>query len=323
MKLVTDISRQLAAKLNSFENRVGIERLCHHVDSEFSLDTITQAIENYRIIIRNNQWYFPATPEDSLIRFLSNWSSVHNQYLDLAIHIFDLLILNKTPAPQPNTILFDKVITSETMRGWVGKRSLSGLDALLERRISRIEQLFNGCPENVIDLVIDHLGVSGKQEMCSAEMEVICLFENYHKTVGCPLEISCIDEADKLSNGSVRQLLRGFTKYSIADFNKKYSSLRHGLGKPKNHPTLDRVQIFNEASSLLKGVAQQEEFQNILSELRVLNAINLNTEVKYSFKGWAGLMHGYVFSTVENTTNINTDVYSMRSLLTKQTAKTS
>lgn len=48
----------------------------------------------------------------------------------------------------------------------------------------------------------------------------------------------------------------------------------------------------------------------ILEEIRVLNYLNLSLEVKYSFKGFAGLMHMLVFYACKLKTGTE-NVYEM------------
>ena len=72
---------------------------------------------------------------------------------------------------------------------------------------------------------------------------------------------------------------------------------------------------------VLLGDDLQDTVRKLLNDVRILNFINLNLEVKHSFKGWAGLMHQLVFSACADATEIPTDVYAMRQRLIEKGVK--
>lgn len=53
----------------------------------------------------------------------------------------------------------------------------------------------------------------------------------------------------------------------------------------------------------------------LLNEIRCLNHLNLNTEVKYSFKGWAGSIHYSVFKSCVDFVDGEINVYSIKNKL--------
>ena len=57
----------------------------------------------------------------------------------------------------------------------------------------------------------------------------------------------------------------------------------------------------------LNGKMAGNFLQNV-SEIADLNYLNANVEVKYSFKGWAGLFHHFIFSQGKKQSN-ESDIY--------------
>ncbi|HEX6258912.1 MAG TPA: hypothetical protein VFZ48_05530 [Candidatus Saccharimonadales bacterium] len=201
------------------------------------------------------------------------------------------------------------------MRGWVGKRSPSGLDALLEARVERLENWLAPLGEDVVEDVLSYGGVYvGSPSRITAEHEIVELFNAYHHKVGQALTIDMLDALDD----AAQLLLRGYCRYSLATFNAKYRTLCGGAPRsPRVGMSADQASSL--VSSRLRGLTAEDRtlVRTLLNEVKVLNHLNLNLEVKYSFKGWAGLMHVLVFAACSEATGIKTDVYAMRNALIK------
>ena len=110
-------------------------------------------------------------------------------------------------------------------------------------------------------------------------------------------------------------LLREFCRCSISEFNKKLSLLQSN-----DLPTVSvDIYALERLASFLEEIPEDDRNRatTLFEEVRVLNYLNLNLEVKYSFKGWVGLMHVVVFTACSNATNIPINVYVMHAKLKK------
>lgn len=327
MRLLHDLADRCDAWRVGFEKRHSLPIITSIVDLTFPNDKIDQAIDNYRSVIRKNPWYFPILADVDVVSFVHRWGEVHSEYFKLAEEIFARVLSNSENLADPT--LLEKTIRSETMRGWVGRRSPSGLDAILEQKVNVLEKiLLVHLDQDATEEILSFGGLyTSDPRLTSAEREVLRLFANYHKEVGCDLEFGAINEADRNSDGSVTKLLRGFCRYSIADFNRKYQALLRGsrASLERTHDVDERVEHGGEESlhalNTLVGDNVKGQVRTLLNEIRILNFINLNLEVKHSFKGWAGLMHQLVFTVCGEETGVEVDVYSMKHELTKTRSK--
>lgn len=267
------------------------------------------AISRYQDVIRQNSWFFPDFRDVDISDFLERWGRVHEAYFALADDIFALLAKGSSLRSLASSALLTRVIRSETMRGWVGKRSPSGLDALLAAHTDELERLLEPIGEDAADEVFALGGVYvGDPARVTAEHEIVELFARYHREVGQELTTEMLKEP----HDAALALLRGFCRYSIAEFNTKYRVLRDMPQRSSRHDMTAQ-----QAAALVKrhlvGLqpSRRADARQLLREVQVLNYLNLNLEVKYSFKGWAGLMHILVIAACSEATNIKTDVYAM------------
>ena len=271
------------------------------------------AIKRYQDVIRGNMWYFPTLQDVDIPTFLMRWGKVHETYSELAEDIFSLIAKGQPLSSLATSSLLTRVIQSETMRGWVGKRSPSGLDAMLDARVTQLENLLAPLGDDAVDDILSYGGVYiGGPTRITAEHEIVEQFSAYHREVGQELTVDMLNEP----NEAAQQLLRGFCRYSLEGFNAKYRTLCGGS------PRSSRTSVTTEQAHTLvtQQIAslendQRDHVQTLLGEVKVLNYLNLNLEVKYSFKGWAGLMHVLVFTACSEATGISTDVYAMRNAL--------
>lgn len=206
------------------------------------------------------------------------------------------------------------MIRSETMRGWVGKRSPSGLDALLNNRAESLEELLQDhFDSEELDELLSAGGVCSDGTFASSETEMQRLFGQYRREYR---DTSLIPEAlEQFSNTGVPVIiLREFCRYSIEEFNKKLSAFSRTLDVGTKE---DSSQEW--VASKLEKLAGDTFISatKLFKEIQVLNYLNLNLEVKYSFKGWAGLMHVVVFTACSNKTNTPFNVYEMHTKLKK------
>lgn len=276
---------------------------------------LENTIKHYQGIIRGNSWYFPILQDVSVTDFLNRWGAVHASYLKVAEKVFGHLSENCSLDSLVDANLLEDVIRSETMRGWVGKRSPSGLDALLNSRVEQLEELLqNHFDIDTVDELLSVGGIFEDASFASAETEMVRLFQQYKHQHGVTLLTPEI--LATFANKDVPvTLLREFCRCSISEFNKKLSLLQSNnlLAASGEIHTLERlVYSLEEIPEVDRNRATM-----LFEEVRVLNYLNLNLEVKYSFKGWAGLMHEVVFAACGNATNIPNDVYAMHTKLKK------
>lgn len=298
---------------------------CVALEKQYSMASITKiteslpvrcienAIKSYQGIIRGNLWYFPMLRDASVTDFLCRWNAVHASYFKMAEKIFGRLSesLSLSSLADPN--LLEDVIRSETMRGWVGKRSLSGLDALLYSRVEQLEKLLkNHFDMETVDKLLSIGGVFRDPCLASAETEMVRLFQQYKKEYG-DIRLTPDLLSQFTSEDVPVTLLREFCRCSISEFNKKLSLLksRNLPETSKNDHDVDQLESY--ISKIPKD--DHDHAMILFEEIRTLNYLNLNLEVKYSFKGWVGLMHIVVFIACSNATNVPINVYAMHTKL--------
>lgn len=309
-QLLRTLAFQGNERLVSFEKRNSLRNIVSTL-GKLPHEYVCNAISIYQKIIRKNKWYFPDLYDVNLEEFLVRWGNVHKEYFELAEEIFIILSNSNKLEDLVNSSLLDRVIQSETMRGWVGKRSSVGLDALLNNRILQLNELLISLDDDVVDKILTYGGMYiNNPDYITAEHEIYNLFETYHIEVGKELTL------DMLTNPTAALLLREYCRYSLVDFNEKYHNI-------STHIDMNRKKFisFDSTSSLFEKYLvsltedKQHQVLEILDEIRILNHLNLNLEVKYSFKGWAGLMHVLVFIACSNYVSIDENIYTIRNLL--------
>ena len=317
IQLLQTLATQGIDRMTCFECRYSLPTIVSTI-SGLPTNYVSNAISYYQGIIRNNMWYFPLLHDVDLATFLIRWGDVHKIYFELANEIFNI-IKTESLISLVNSSLLTRVIQSETMRGWVGKRSPSGLDALLGTRISQLDNLLAALNEDDVDDIHSYGGIYiDNPKRITAEREIIKLFSAYHNEVGQEFTISMLDKP----NEAAKFILRDYCRYSFNEFNEKYRALRTCLNE-----NTQSIMSENEALDIVKQRMScltsdtQKKCLKLLYEIRILNHLNLNLEVKYSFKGWAGLMHILVVILCKDATGIDYDVYDMRNALIKKEGK--
>lgn len=316
MEIVFSILNQLDDKRSKFEDKYGIDNICFNITDIFSENF--EHIPKYREYIRCNEWYFPVIEEDDLLIFTKRFLEIHEYYNRLAEEIYSFLVVdNSRDGLLAN--FFEKVIKSETMRGWVGKRSPSGLDNMIEKRCVHIEDILGSFLDSeLIDDFFKSFGVSKSIE--TAEEELIYLLSIFESSYDKLLSIHNFNEAISKSNGAVTKIMRFFSKYSLNDFNKKYLEFKK---KKREKIIFDKKTVseeynlsFEEVVSQIKCMEKEKKLRKLVKEVQILNALNLNIEAKFSFKGWAGLMHNLVIEEARKKVNTNsTDIYMIKNHL--------
>ncbi|HPU13435.1 MAG TPA: hypothetical protein PLQ19_06555 [Aeromicrobium sp.] len=293
-----------------FEDRVGIDNILAVMEAEVPTPAVEASIDIYRNVIRQNAWNFPKIEGvlGNVSLFFSIWLDVHEQYYDLATDIFDMIVTYGIES-LVNPTLYAEVIRSETARGWVGKRSVIGPDQQIEKRASRVEELLGGLmPLEDVDQILNVGGaLPCTAVLRSAEEDMTGLLSVYAN----------LDD-DGTEDLSVRnRLLRDYSKYSVKDLDQKVAAYRQSFasaGAPESR-------IAPDLDALLGGLPLplRAETTELLGEIQSLNVLNLNLEPRFSFKSWAGLMHGLVFSAVRELPGTSTDVYrNLNTLKEKQ-----
>lgn len=317
IRMLRELSVKFDERLMSFENQYTPETVVR-VINELPVGYTSNAISRYQNIIRKNTWYFPILRDVTLESFLTRWADVHLHYFDMAERIFSILAKSKSLNYLASSSLLKDVIQSETTRGWVGKRSPSGLDKLLENRIAMVSELLSSFGDDTVDEILSLGGLySNASEFTTAEHDIINQFKQYSKDAG--KEMTATDSC--VHNDVALSIIRNYCRYSKFDFNEKYRALCANddvsLRDPSSAIAVDHEAILGQHLSTLT-VVNRRLVLRILDEIKALNYLNLNLEVKYSFKGWAGLMHVLVFVACSELTGINDDVYDMLNNLCKK-----
>lgn len=275
---LSKIDYELDNLMAQFESEYLIEKIVDVV-KRIPVELREESINQYQSIIRKNKWYYPILCDVAdLHQFLERWSEVHKEYFSFARQVFEEFSKNNCSLDCLTTKeILDEAIRSETMRGWVGKRSPSGLDALLRQREEKFASHNINLSMDEIDNILDYQGLYIDSEHLSAEHELIQLMASE-------------DYQEKRS-----KVLRNFCQYNLDNLLEKEKFLKEC-----------RSIVFEDNFEEKQPIQGAE----ILEEIRALNYLNLSLEVKYSFKGFAGLMHMLVFYACKLKTGTD-NVYEM------------
>lgn len=314
--MVFDTMHHFDSQRVEFERQRGLSELVTTMESPTLKFFIPSFVDVYRRTIRENDWFFSDLRDRRISTLFSAWKHAHHTYFQHAARIYEVLQQDGVDGlMRPD--LYAATIRSETLRGSVGRRSRTGPDAAIERLTWQVEEILSkaGLGASEIDEVLIEGGTfRGTPQLLSAEEELRSLFRIY--IAGGHSELAPVDiqETDKESDGLASRLLRDYCKYSVSDFNRKLIDLRtsedlaltrlvaHQPSRP--HPS-------QQVSSPFRTVdgAQPTTLAKALQQLRAVNFLNLNLEVRYSFKGWAGVMHALVFSCLANEPWATANVY--------------
>ena len=100
-------------------------------------------------------------------------------------------------------------------------------------------------------------------------------------------------------------LLRECCKYSLADFNSKAERFRRNLTRDYIDGLQQNLARDFAGKAAIKARVldalgpdnsqKADRFREVLDQINTLNYLNLNIEPKFSFKGWPGLFHHFVY----------------------------
>lgn len=279
-----------------FEEVFGFDTILALMESRVADSSVESSIDAYRSVIRQNIWHFPTVEGvlSDVSVFLSIWQDVHSKYFKLATEIFRRLKTDGITS-LATADLYSEVIRSETARGWVGKRSPIGPDRQIEWRSGQVEALLSQhLSADEVDLILDTGGaLPGTWLLRSAEEDLASLLADYIE----------FDSAPSIRN----RLLRDYSKYSAKDLDAKVMAFQASRPCHAQHRLDDSKQVDALLNRL--PLPLSAEIAELLDEIRTLNFLNLNLEPRFSFKSWAGLMHGLVFSAVRDLPGMSHDVY--------------
>ena len=296
------VAADCASQRDEFEARVGLDHLVDVMSRKVSLGQVTSGIDTYREVIRRNPWMFPTVAGSlaDVLLFLDVWWAVHREYHEVAQEIF-IRLADHGHVALADGGLYEQVIRSETSRGWVGKRSAIGPDRQIEHRVVAIEELLQGTVSPAsIDRLLDVGGaLSSTDGVVSAEEDLTRLLTELRST-----------ETDTDTVAVRSRALRDYAKYNVGDLAAKLAAAAE-VGTTTTNRIVPPVEdLLATLPSDIRG-----EVDAHLREIRVLNFVNLNLEPRFSFKSWAGLMHGLVFSAVRALPGMSDDVYGNLSTL--------
>lgn len=308
---VQTINSNLEKATEKFEDGRILE-ICESVESWLSQNEHLTFIDFYRNIIRNNVWLYNDSMETSFENLLERWNSTQLNYIESANEVFEFLRFDKGDFSD----ISQKVIISETLRGREGKRSKIGLDSFLAIYIKKLDGIIQKVyspeeKEDILNLIVSTMSPPYE----SAETELYNLFYEYNKKLGKQVTYDNFETINSESNGLVSKLLREFCKYSFVDFNNKLSRFNFDeksfSNKKKFQQSIlkEKAYVKNQVKSRLKKEVPSlvDDFDDLLVKINDLNYLNANIEVKYSFKGWPGLFHYFIFKKLNSF--LGTDIY--------------
>lgn len=280
------------------EEHIGFDVIIESMARHVAPERVTLGIDSYRTVIRANVWLYPTVVGSigEVPTFLSVWSDVHTGYFALATEIFDRVRSEGTDA-LVDPALYAAVIASETSRGWVGKRSPIGPDRQIEQRELLIETvLADHLDASEADTLLTLGGLLPTTRVLrSAEQDMTALLTTL--TLGAAPGETIVDAR--------MRMLRDYTKYSVHDLDHKLASF---VAKPASTSVDPAGAMLDDLLDRLPH-STRATVVGLLADIRALNFVNLNLEPRFSFKSWAGLMHGLVFAAVRDLPGMSDDIY--------------
>lgn len=307
---------RLENKSKEFEKKYSILTISKFVDDNTEENESLVFIDSYRKFIRGNNWYYDDNRGSAYFDLLNRWGKTHEFYMDAAETFFINLNNNNEITHE----IHDLALVSETLRGREGKRSKIGLDMFLDSYVAKLtrmitEEFKKSEAEDIIGLFTSTLNLP----LVSAENELFFDFFNYKNKINETLNYENFEEIEKETKGLCSKILREYCKYSFRDFNKKCSKLitseelltkkNNFLKSIKNEKDVLKEEIYSSLVS--KNGKEADDFVRVTNRIDNLNYLNTNIEVKFSFKGWPGLFHHFIFRREEVYSN-NGDIYHKR-----------
>lgn len=296
-----DILAELRNASRQFESMYTLEKISCVVDQHLDTGEHISFIDSYRKIIRTNQWLYSDEGNAIFNDFICRWRATSLFYVSSGITFFQYLISN-------NGDDFGRMhalaIVSETFRGREGKRSKIGLDAFLESYTEELNHLVSKVVdadelEDIVSLFVSTM----TENYLSAESELIMDMYAFKQVIDTVPDYGEFKDADQKTSGLFSKMLREYSKYSLVDFKQKFDLLNTTI-KAMDSMKSSRTTIMKEKhrlkeqifADLLRIDAQAaRRFLALLERINDLNFMNSNIEVKYSFKGWPGILHNFIF----------------------------
>jgi len=297
-----DLEQVLEGLFVEFEKAHGLENIVVLVSSLSANNEQIRFIDDYRTIIRNNDWQFDQAHVQCVNRFVENWGAVHKKYIENSFMFYDFFKKDFAPRKRQLADIHDIALGSESSRGSVGKRSTRGLDCLLNSALESMICILDEAGVKDPEEIVDFIGGSVAPQYKSLESEIERDFSSYDEIVRCDLGLEVLSDFDARTRNLCAKMLRSYCRYSIDDFNRKlrqYRLLKDSLKTRRNLASQleEYYEINNTIVEILKKSSKSchKAFAAILDFSQALIYINDSLEPKYSFKGWAGLMHYMVF----------------------------
>tara|TARA_Y100000310_G_scaffold138709_2_gene137740 strand:+ start:325 stop:1308 length:984 start_codon:yes stop_codon:yes gene_type:complete len=313
MKKIMQIYSELDEKTKQFEKEFGIINISKTIDDHLSKKESLNFIDDYRKLIRTNDWFYNDNITSDYDDLLDRWLNTHKFYITSAKEFFKNIQTNYGN----KTELMNKALLSETLRGREGKRSNIGLDNFLESYISKLNRMLSDeLPLIEREEALGLFSSTIEYPLMSAENELFFDYADYKAKIKEDLTFENFEEIEKETNGLCSKILREYCKYSFADFNDKSKNiqtsselckrkkdfLRH-LEKEKE---MWKDKMHN--SLLIKSGKEAADFLRVSGRINELNYLNSNIEVKFSFKGWPGILHHLILKENEAYPNKG-DIY--------------
>lgn len=253
-----------------FEQKEGLSQIAQFVSETCAPSEVMCFIDDYRHVIRDNNWNLPDDVSCTYTDFIQSFYNTHTNYFLNAISFMR----------NPDVEL---AIASEQLRGLVGKRSAIGLDAFLKKEIQNIAHLEGA---DIIQSVLS-------EPFSSAEYDLYESFYTHSKMFSHELTYKNVDCINEMTDGLTAKILREFCKYSLNDFNKKLTLLDLST-ETYNRKKQFKAQAQEERHFFVSEIKDAELLESV-KRINELNYLNTNVEVKFSFKGFPGLLHYLVF----------------------------
>lgn len=291
--------------MERLEDAFGFGELSSFIDTYYTHAERSNVIDEYRLLIRDNDWHHGSPPQPSHGDFLVESLAVSVEYVSGAFFALDFL-----SGRHPITLAeaHRRCWAAESLRGQVGKRSAWGLDARLEARSQALVQLLGAVADQGWDVeeCLYPLCTPTTAPFC-AETMLVEDFATLRRFYPEPPSRGQLRRRGRAAERAARRFLRRHCRWSSVQMEAWYSELESVDEDHLRDLRVGRGLVASERTELLSQISTSadreasERIKALSSEVLDLNQLNLAFDPCFSFKGGTGLLHWGVFATAQRS----------------------
>jgi hypothetical protein len=265
--------------------------------NSFPSDRVATHIDDYRKVIRSRDWGLENTPL-SLEEFLSGYFAAALAFIDVG---FNSLKFLNCPQPEKLEEVFYQVEAAEALRGQFGKRSQSGLDAMILQYENALLDILTQHLGSEASDALDALGTPVSPSL-AAESVLLDDFKAFRLLFPEPPNEAALHSLTEKDEEVAWQFLRRHCKWSMRvmlfwyqtlpepSLTEQIASARNSQGNSSKHRSCLVSDLYKQVNTV-----DMLDINRISDHLTTLNHLNLTLEPSFSFKGGVGLGSSFIF----------------------------